>query len=552
MLQHLSIKNYAIIEKLELDLSKNLTIITGETGSGKSIILGALSLILGQRADSNVLYNKEKKCVIEGHFDIEHYDLENFFQTNDIDYEDKTIIRREIAASGKSRAFINDTPVTLTILKELSNQLVDLHVQHETLSLSSQSFQLKTIDAIADNKSLLSQYKNVFQAYRKNVSELEQLQEEKDKLDQDYEYFQFQLNEFNNFNLENIDQEALEQELKKLNSAEHIKKELTHLVAAFQGDHTTLLAQLHEVNNSLKSLSKMDKDIHLIQERVNSTYLELQDVSGSLESLGQNTNYDEERIDEINRSLDQLYRLQKKHGAQTVEELLQTRDDIQSKLDRTNSSSEYINQLNIKINQQKQELSSFGKQLSENRNKSIPSFEKTINNLLHDVGMPHASIKISNKSDFETPKSTGFDHVQFLFASNKGSEYQDIKKIASGGELSRLMLCIKSQIADSTALPTLIFDEIDTGISGEVALKVGHILEKLAAAHQVVCITHLPQIAGKGDMHYFVYKKELNNRTVTNIKSLSTDERVTELAKMLSGDNPTDAAISNAKELLSF
>ncbi len=552
MLQKLSIKNYAIIEDLDITLSDQLTIITGETGAGKSIMLGALALILGQRADTSVLLDKEKKCIIEGSFNIKNYRLKELFEREDLDYDQHSIIRREIAPSGKSRAFVNDTPVTLAVLKELTDQLVDLHAQHETLELSSEIFQIKAIDAIAGNQKSLDIYQDIYKTFTTEKKKLNALIEEQNKVEQDLEYFQFQLNELEEASLEEIDQDKLEEDLKRLNNAEEIKSKLSQISGALSQSDLSIAGALNEVSSQLKSAAKLDSSLASLSERLDKSYIEISDIATDIDRLEQETIYDEQLIDELNNRLDTLYRLQKKHSASTVQDLINIREEIRSKVNGAASSSEEIEQLKEIIKDLNAEVLILAQELSKNRGQNAPKLASAVNELLHDVGMPHAQLKVDQSSDESRLTSSGIDKVQFLFSANKGGDFKPLHKVASGGELSRLMLALKSQIASSTALPTLVFDEIDTGISGEVALKVGKILNTLSKAHQVVCITHLPQIASKGNQHYFVYKDDSKNHTNTKVKLLGEEERIVELAKMLSGEQPTEAAINNAKELISL
>lgn len=552
MLQKLSIQNYAIIDELHIDFSDKLTIITGETGAGKSIMLGALSLVLGERADTNVLYDKENKCIIEAQFDIKKYQLEHFFEKENIDFDTTTLLRREISVQGKSRAFINDTPVNLNVLKELSEQLVDLHIQHQTLELNDLNIQMGMLDAIAKNDSLYKDYYSTYRHYQESLNQLNKLIEEGQKLQQEQDYLQFIFNELNEANLSESEQEQLENELKKLTNAETIKKQLSDITAGLSLNEQSANILLNNLHNALKSLLKINPELEPLQTRMQASLYELQDISDELEKAEQHIIHDEERINEINERLNILYNLQRKHHVQTITELQNIQKETEQKLNRITFASEETEQLKLKVANEKKELVLLAKKLSENRQKAIPGFEKKVNTLLKEVGMPYASIKIEQKTaDENNITSLGIDKVEFLFTANKGMAFQNIRKVASGGELSRLMLCIKSQIADNTALPTLIFDEIDTGVSGEVAIKVGNILQQLSSSHQVICITHLPQIAGKGNTHLFVYKETDKKRTITKVRELKKEERIIEIAKMLSGEKPGEAAISTAKELLS-
>ena len=551
MLQQLHIQNYAIIEALDIDLSKGLTVITGETGAGKSIMLGALSLILGQRADTTVLLDKNKKCVIEGWFNIEDYHLQHFFEENDIDYQIETSVRREINAAGKTRAFLNDTPVNLTVLKDFSAQLVDLHIQHETLELMSQQFQINVLDAIALHQSIVNDYRLEYKEYKQNVSNLNALEYEYNQLMADLEYVQFQFNELEEAHIQEGEQDELEQELRVLNNAETIQKDLSQIIGAFKHQELSVESQLNELNNQITHLAKYHKEIEALQQRFNSNLYDMQDVFSDLERIEQSTSLDNEKLTAVSDRLDLIYKLQKKHNVQTCEDLLKIQEEFESKLNSINTSTSSINELKAATKKQKETLLNSANIISEKRVAASKGLANTVSKLLEEVGMPGAKLKVAvDKQNDENININGLDTVQFLFAANQGTDFKAIKKVASGGELSRLMLCVKSQIAATTALPTLIFDEIDNGISGEVAQKVGNILNELAKNHQVICITHLPQIASKGDMHLFVYKENSDGITKTQIRVLEDKERIIEIAKMLSGDKPTDAAIQNAEELL--
>lgn len=549
MLRQLSIKNYAIIEELEISFSEKLTTITGETGAGKSILMGALSLILGERADSSVLYNKEEKCFVEGHFEIGKYLLEDFFQKYELDYEHLTAIRREITPNGKSRAFINDTPVTLDILKALSEQLVDVHSQHEMLDLNTASFQLMVIDSLAKQESLLQGYQKKFRKYQMDHSDLQRLMEQNKKSQTELDYFHFQFNELSDANLKEEEQKELEQELTTLNNSEEIKKILISAVAGLSENEMSVNNKLRAINSSLHTIKKFNPRLDALCERMQSSWIDLEDVTNELEAIEQSTVYDETKIEEITERLDLIYRLEKKHNVPAISQLLEIKTELDKKINSITSLADEIADVEKKMSLWKKELTEMASKISENRKKQIPKFEKQVHVLLHEVGMPYAQLKVKQETLDEIHPS-GMDRIQILFASNKGSDFQEIRKIASGGELSRLMLSIKSLIADTTALPTLIFDEIDTGVSGEVAFKVGHLLEKLSDAHQVISITHLPQIAGKGDFHFVVFKEIQNKRTVTKVKKLSALERVVEIAKMIGGEKPSDAALKSAKELI--
>jgi len=549
MLKHLSIQNYALIDKLEVDFSDGLTIITGETGAGKSILLGALGLIAGSRADTQSLQDKTKKCIVEASFNIKEYALKDFFWANELDYEITTNIRREITPEGKSRAFINDTPVTLTQLKALAERLIDIHSQHQTLTLNGSEFQLSVVDAYANHADSLAEYSISFKQFKALEKALNELLTKESQAKKDLDYFQFQFNELEEAGLKPDEQAGIEQELEALNNAEDIKSNLSKAATGLNGGEQNLLASLNEIKSLLASQAKFKPEINELSTRLNSSYIELKDISNELESLEQDIVYDPKRIDKLTIQLDAIYRLQQKHQVKSVEELIVIKDDLSNKLLEFSSLETEIEKTKKELTSVQKSLTALAKKIAANRKKEIPKIEKEIASLLSALSMPNAQLKIEHM-ETETLTANGADKVNFLFSANKGSDFKELNKVASGGELSRLMLSIKSLIAQLTALPTIIFDEIDTGVSGDVADKVGSIMNLMAKAMQVITITHLPQIASKGESHLFVYKEDKNDKTYSNIKKLTVNERVQEIAKMLSTGTPTAAAISNAKELL--
>jgi len=549
MLKHLSVQNYALIDKLEVELSDGLTIITGETGAGKSILLGALGLIAGSRADTQSLQDKTKKCIIEASFNIKEYSLSSFFKEHELDYEAVTTIRREINPEGKSRAFINDTPVTLNQLKELGERLIDIHSQHQTLSLNGADFQLSVTDAFAKHETLLQEYQSDYKNYRSLEKQLTDLTERESQAKKDLDYFQFQFNELEDAGLKAGDQTDMEQELDTLSNAEEIQSTLSKAAFSLNGGDQNLLSSLNEIKIMLNGMAKFKPEIAELSTRINSSYIELKDLSDELESIEQEVVYDPKRIEVLNDKLDAIYRLQQKHQVKTVEELIAIKEEISNKLLDFSSLESEIEKVKTALAKVKTSLAAKAKTLSDNRKKVIPKIEKEIAFLLTSLSMPNAQLKIEQQLT-ELFTASGTDKIQFLFSANKGSDFKELNKVASGGELSRLMLSIKSLIAQLTALPTIIFDEIDTGVSGDVADKVGSIMNSMAEKMQVITITHLPQIASKGNSHLFVYKEDKNNKTYSNIKKLNDAGRVQEIAKMLSTGKPTEAAISNAKELL--
>ncbi len=549
MLQQLRIQNYVLIDDLEVNLSNGLTIITGETGAGKTILLGALSLILGQRADSTVLRDKNKKCIIEGLVFIKPYKLQGFFQRHELDYEDITSLRREISAEGKSRAFINDTPVNLQQLKELGAGLVDIHSQHETLNLQDSDFQLSVTDASAKHEQLLNQYKTGFKSWQQNIRQLNELHERDHKAKVDQDYFQFQFNELETAALREGEQEALEQELETLTHAEEIKTRLNQAASLLKEGDFTVLGRMEEVLNLLRGISRYNHTLGVQTERMKSVMIETKDLAAELESLEQQISHDANRIRVLQDRLDMILGLQQKHRVHTIHELLDFQQQLADKLFNIQSLESELSALQCKIQEQETELRRHAGILSANRKAAAVTIEREVTNMLVEIGLPNAVLKIEQQETAQLNEN-GSSKIRFLFSANQGVALQELSKVASGGEMSRLMLCIKALMARQVTLPTIIFDEIDTGISGEIAFKVGAIIEKMSRKHQVIAITHLPQMASRGDAHLLVYKKVIKGVTHTGIRSLNQEERISEIAKMLSGDQLTDAALENARELL--
>lgn len=551
MLSRLTIQNYALIDNLDIKFNTGLNIITGETGAGKSIILGALSLILGQRAESRYFFNQQKKCVIEGLFSIDQFHLSNFFEDNDLDYENETVLRREIAPDGKSRAFINDTPVNLTTLKQLGEKLIDIHSQHATMEINNPDFQLMIIDAMADHQTLLEKYQIEFRIYRKLTADMEQLIAAGNQAKADQDYFQFQFDELDQAKIVAGELEQLEKDLFTLTNAETIKSNLGSASQLFSHGDQAILTQLKDTLQLLTGLEKYNPKITDLTQRLQSSLIELKDIASEIESIEQRTLIDESRIVEINKKLTIFYTLQKKHRVGSNEDLLDLQNELAQKLNQILFVDEEIEALQKKLAAQKINLQNSAKEISKNRQKAIPTMEREIKILLMELGMTDATLKAENKQTDEAAfDKNGIDRIRFLFSANKGHAHAEMSKVASGGELSRLMLSIKSIVARTTALPTIIFDEIDTGISGEVAHKAGLIMENLAENLQVITITHLPQIASKGNTHFFVYKEDRKEITYTRIKLLDEKERITEIAKMLSGDKTGESALLHAKDLL--
>ena len=551
MLKRLAIKNYALIDNLDISFSEDLNIMTGETGAGKSIILGALSLILGQRAESKYFFNQQKKCIIEGIFLVNGFQLNEFFAENDLDYDLETVLRREISSDGKTRAFINDTPVHLSTLKKLGEKLIDVHSQHATLEINDEDFQLLVIDTVAGNQNLLNNYREVFKSFKKAQTQLKDLISQSEKSKSDLDYFQFQLDELEKANLTQGEQTELEQELDSLTHAEDIKKSLMSSISVLSENEPSAIVQIKEAAANLANAEKYNPEISSLTERLNSCLIEVKDILSEIERIEQSSLINELRLQEVSDRIDLIYSLQKKHRAASDIELIAIRDEISQKLNSILFADEDIEKLKVEVDNHYKKVLDLSVQLGKSRTECIPKVEMQVMNTLTQIGMPNAVLQVVNDTLPEGKFDlNGNNQIRFLFSANKGQSPLPMNKVASGGELSRLMLSIKSLIAVHTALPTIIFDEIDTGISGEVALKVGNIMEKLSKNMQVIAITHLPQIASKGDTHYRVYKDEKGDITNTNITKLNQEERILELAKMLSGDNPGESALQNARELL--
>jgi len=549
MLLQLNIQNYAIIDEIEINFSEKLNTITGETGAGKSILMGALNLILGERADTSVLMNNEKKCFVEGYFSVnDKEEVKNFLKENDLDNENELVLRREIAANGKSRAFINDTPATLQQLKALASLLVDLHQQFDTLELGDSDFQREVLDALANNGEKLTSYKQVYNQWRQTSKELQQLQQQKSNFNKELDYFQFLFDELNEAGFKENELEELDNELRLLSNAEGIKTTLSKAYFDLKESEQPVLQTLKQIVNQLNGYASYHTDISSIVERLQSTQIELQDITEEIDRINDSVLYDEKRINIINERVATGYKLLKKHGVKTTNDLLQIQNDLQQKLQAVLNIDEAITVKEKETEQLLKQANAVAEEISKAREAQTEPLVHQVNKLLIQVGMPNARIKIAI-----TPASLnefGKDNIEFLFDANKSNRFEPLRKVASGGELSRLMLCIKSLVAESIDLPTLIFDEIDTGISGEAAKQVGNIMKKLAASRQVICITHQPQIAGKADAHFFVYKEIKNDAVKTSIRLLTQDERITTIAQMLSGEKPTAAALQNAREMV--
>ena len=550
MLKQLSIQNYAIIDSIDIKFPNEMNVVTGETGAGKSIIMGALGLILGERADSTALVNKEKKCIVEGIFSTENKNgVKIFLKNNELDGEEELVVRREIAVNGKSRAFINDTPVNLDQLRELSNLLVDLHQQFDALQLGENDFQRQVIDSLAGNPAVLNEYKGIYYQWKVLQKHLDILKVQKLQFDKEADYNQFQYNELEEAAFHENELEEVDLELKMLNNAEEIKSALSKVYFELTESETPLVQQLKVLLNQLQAYSSYHPKLPEVIERFQSAHLELQDLTGDLNSISSEVNYDPKKIEQLNERLSLGYKLVKKHGVKTTGELLAIQKQLEEKLQAVLNIDESIQQKEKEVLKTKQMLNAAAEKISVERKKQVKPLEEKVNKLLVQVGMPNAKLKVDIR-DEEELNSFGKNSVEFLFDANRSKQFLPVRKVASGGELSRLMLCIKSLVAQKLDMPTLIFDEIDSGISGEAARQVGIIMKGLAANRQVICITHQPQIAGKANAHFFVYKESVKGEVKTNIRLLSKDERITAIARMLSGEKPTTAAMENAREMV--
>lgn len=550
MLKSIYIKNYALIDSIEIDFEEGFSVITGETGAGKSIILGALGLILGQRADVKSLKKSTDKCIVEGVFDVSSYNLRSFCDEFDIEYDPDTyVIRREIQPTGKSRAFINDSPVTINEIKLLGNQLIDIHSQHENLLLSNPEFQLETLDIIAANKAKMDSYKSLFKSYKETEKDLIELKEEIDRTKQDEELTQFQLSALLEAKLEYGQQEELESELQTLSHTEEIKQALYFAYENLSGDETGVVPKLKNSLNQISHISNVYSNAESIISRLNSSYLDLKDLSNEMEKWTNEIDFNPERLSLIQEKLNTIYNLQNRHKVTSVDELIAIKEKLETQISNLDNVEETIIEYEKKLKEQKKLLDEKANELTASRKKASLQFEKKLIERINNLGMANAKLEclISPKKDFDI---SGIDNVQFLFSANKNMPLQPIAEVASGGEISRFMLCLKSILAGAKSLPTIIFDEIDTGVSGEISDKMGKIMEEFGSKIQVIAITHQPQIAAKGKVHYKVFKHDTDVDTITKLMRLTTEQRLEELAGMLSGSKITDAAIENAKDML--
>ncbi len=549
MLTHLHIENYAIIELVELNINSGVTVLTGETGAGKSIILGALGLILGKRADSSVLFDKSKKSIIEAQFNIQSYKLNAFFEENDLDYEEQLIVRREINHNGKSRAFINDTPTTLKVLNALSSELVDLHQQFDTREIFETDFQREVLDALAGNEKDLNDYRSGFRQWLKDKKELKTLQKEFDESNAERDFIQFQLKEFEEIGLIEGEQQTAEENLNRLSNSEAIQSISQSTYFTIDENEQSVVNQLEDIIRSLSQYSELDDEMKRIYEGFMNAKEELKVLASDIAAYGNSINADPEKLQTISDRLELIYKLQSKHRVESVEALLEIENNLSEKVFGGDQLAKQIESLEKKIEKLETDLRKKADGLHKKRANVVSKLEKSIQTKLHSLSMKNARLNVDLQKS-ETINEYGASDINFLFAANMGSDFQALKQVASGGETSRLALCIKSTIADVMHLPTMIFDEIDSGVSGEVALKMGKILKTMSVKHQILSITHSPQVAASADHHFHIYKEDTKQRTYTKIRLLDKDERKLEIAKMLSGDPPSKAAIKNAEELV--
>jgi DNA repair protein RecN (Recombination protein N) len=549
VITQLSIKNYALIDDINVDFTSGLTIITGETGAGKSILLGALSLLLGKRAELSSINDTSKKCIIEASFSIKRLKIQNVFEKNTMDYDPETILRRELFPNGKSRAFVNDSPVTLQQLQSLAPYLVDIHTQHETLTLFSENFQMEVIDVLANNENLLQSYSHELKEYFNLTETISELKYKKESANKELDYNTFLYNEIEQAKLKGVNLQSLEESFETLNNTESIQEVFSKAMQLFSEEHIGTIETAKEIRNALSTIKSYAAEYESFWERLNSCVIELEDLQESIHDATSNVEANPELLFETNNALQAIYKLQQKHAVATIDELLEIKNTLKSQIDSTLNLDEKINDLEVRQKKLHQKLTQLGTKISLTRSEAIPILKKKMEHILNQLGLPNARFK------FELSKSTSFkkngtDTLALLFTANKGLDYAPLKKVASGGELSRIMLAIKSVLASYKKLPTLIFDEIDTGVSGEVATKMALILETMSDKLQLICITHLPQLAGKGNNHLKIYKEDHNNLTVTRLRNLNAEERIEEIAEMIGGKEKSETAILHAKELL--
>lgn len=548
MLTSLKISNYALIDHLAMQPSAGLSMITGETGAGKSIMLGAVGLLLGNRADTKVLLHEDKKCVVEGVFDIRSYGLQGYFEELELDYEDTCIIRREISPNGKSRSFVNDTPVLLEPLKILGEKLMDVHSQHDTLLLGEGDFQLGLVDAYARTGAELTEFQKAYSEFKKAKKSLAELTRQSETLKKEYDFNQFQLEELSSLALVAREQEELESSQEILENAEDIKVKINEVLSLFHEEQFGVLQGMGQIQSSLQGLERLAQAFATYRSRFQEAWIELKDLAESLADEDSRVEVDAEKLERTRDRLSKIYQLQKKHGLQTVEELIALESQLADKVFQVQQVADQLVEAQKICLQNEKAMLAAAELLSQKRRGCFPAFEKALEALLQDLGMENARVQF--KRQVVEPHGNGIDRLELLFSANKGMPLQPLKKVASGGEFSRLLFAIKFLMADKMALPTLIFDEIDTGISGEVALQMVRMMQEIAKNHQVICITHLPQVAAKGAVHFFVYKDHSAEKTISKVKQLTAEERIHELAKMIAGSNPSPAAQASAKELL--
>ena len=549
MLNTLSIKNYALIDDLKVDFPKGFIIITGETGSGKSIMLDALSLVLGKRADMSALRNKDEKCVIEAEFSLQNYEFQSLFNELEIDYDPQTIIRREILPSGKSRAFVNDSPVTLDVLSRLGEVLVDIHSQHQTLSLSDTAFQFEIIDAMAENKSLLEEYQRLLVLLKNEQKKLQELIDFQQTANKEYDYNLHQLKELKSVTLGEGILEELEESYEEASNIEEIKESITESLYLLNDENIGILNNLRELRRAFSNLTEYKQQYRELYERIDSAFLDLEDLSRDVADIDENIETDPENLEEISKQLNKIYSLQQKHKVTTVEELMSIQERLEKAVSKTESADFDLKEQQELVAKHQAETSKKATELHKTREKVVPTLTKQLENFMHELGMPNGrfDIKLTSTSHFF---NNGNDELSFLFSANKGGDFGPLKKVASGGELSRIMLAVKAIMAAHTALPTIMFDEIDTGVSGEISQKMGDIMKQMSKNRQVFAITHLPQIAAKGAYHFKVFKEDITGKTTTHLKMLTEQERISELSEMLEGKNSGESARNHAIELL--
>ena len=549
MLNTLSIKNYALIDDLKVDFPKGFIIITGETGSGKSIMLDALSLVLGKRADMSALRNKDEKCVIEAEFSLQNYEFQSLFNELEIDYDPQTIIRREILPSGKSRAFVNDSPVTLDVLSRLGEVLVDIHSQHQTLSLSDTAFQFEIIDAMAENKSLLEEYQRLLVLLKNEQKKLQELIDFQQTANKEYDYNLHQLKELKSVTLEEGILEELEESYEEASNIEEIKESVAESLYLLNDENIGILNNLRELRRAFSNLTEYKQQYRELYERIDSAFLDLEDLSRDVAEIDENIETDPENLEEISKQLNKIYSLQQKHKVTTIEELMSIQERLEKAVSKTESADFDLKEQQELVAKHQAETSKKATELHKTREKVVPTLTKQLESFMHELGMPNGrfDIKLTPTSHF---LNNGNDELSFLFSANKGGDFGPLKKVASGGELSRIMLAVKAIMAAHTALPTIMFDEIDTGVSGEISQKMGDIMKQMSKNRQVFAITHLPQIAAKGAYHFKVFKEDITGKTTTHLKMLTEQERISELSEMLEGKNSGESARNHAIELL--